>query len=64
MPAGFHILLQHASSLRNLIPRQRFLILRRKGAGRFVQLPAHWKRLRFKVFDRGAQREFLFTNDA
>jgi kojibiose phosphorylase len=28
------------------------------------RLPAHWKRLRFKVFDRGEQREFLFTNDA
>jgi kojibiose phosphorylase len=28
------------------------------------RLPAHWQRLRFKLFDRGEQREFVFTNTA
>jgi kojibiose phosphorylase len=26
------------------------------------QLPAHWRRLRFKLFERGQQREFVFEN--
>ena len=26
------------------------------------RLPAHWRRLRFKLFDRGEQREFVFDN--
>src|SRR5215471_3979699 len=26
------------------------------------RLPAHWQRLRFKLFDRGEQREFVFDN--
>jgi hypothetical protein len=26
------------------------------------RLPAHWQRLRFKLFDRGRQREFVFDN--
>lgn len=28
------------------------------------RLPAHWQRLRFKLFQRGAQREFVFENRA
>jgi len=27
------------------------------------RLPAHWRRLRFKLFDRGEQREFVFDNN-
>ena len=26
------------------------------------RLPAHWQRLRFKLFERGQQREFVFEN--
>ncbi len=27
------------------------------------RLPAHWRQLRFKLFDRGEQREFVFDNN-
>jgi kojibiose phosphorylase len=26
------------------------------------RLPTHWQRLRFKLFERGQQREFVFEN--
>lgn len=35
-----------------------------KGITATPRLPAHWQRLRFKLFDRGEQRELIFTNTA
>jgi kojibiose phosphorylase len=38
--------------------------LTEQGITAVPRLPAHWRRLRFKLFYRGEQREFVFTNTA
>jgi kojibiose phosphorylase len=38
------------------------LCLTDQGITATPRLPAHWQRLRFKLFERGQQREFVFEN--